>query len=267
MARTARVESSTGYYHVIMRGNNKIPIFKTDKNKTILIEMLKQQEQDGKIELLAWCMMDNHVHIVLKAELSNMSSAFRSINIKYAMRYNQTESSIGHVFQDRFRSEPIESDTYLMQVIRYVHNNPVQAQIVEKPSDYKWSSYPTYIKKGKTALSDQMQVVLNYFDNKVSSFKAFHHEQDDQYYLEIKEDLIKYQNEKAKQIMRECYEKYDIAEGKQLAKNKEALEDIIQQLIKGSAFSLRKIANLIEVPYSSVQQINRRMKTEKEHMN
>ena len=146
-----------------MRGDNRNWIFKKRQYKLDFMEMLEEQEKEGRIEIAAWCIMDNHVHIVLKAELDQLSLAMKKINVKFAMRYNLNEKMIGHVFQDRFKSQAIETDEYLLQVIRYVHNNPVKARITEKPGDYKWSSYSQYINKENVSKRRQFKFVLGFF--------------------------------------------------------------------------------------------------------
>ena len=97
--------------------------------------------------------MNNHVHFVVKADPSSLAKAIKSLNIKYAMRFNQQRERIGHVFQDRYKSEDIEDDKYLMQVIRYVHINPVKAKLVKSPEEYQWSSYNEYINGSRGAKS------------------------------------------------------------------------------------------------------------------
>ncbi len=141
MARQSRQASSTGIYHIVMRGNNRNWIFEVDKNKSDLFKLINKQREEKLINLIAWCIMDNHVHLVIKAEPPNLMTAIKKINVSYAMRYNLKNNTVGHVFQDRFKSEVIEDDTYLIQVIRYIHNNPVKAGMVETPDEYEWSSY------------------------------------------------------------------------------------------------------------------------------
>ena len=136
MSRTARVLSATGYYHVIIRGNNKEYLFEKNEAKIYFMKALKKVEAEGLLDLAAWCIMDNHVHLVIKTEPEDLAIAFKRINIKFAMYYNRKYKMVGHVFQDRFKSEVIESDEYLMNVIRYVHNNPVKARITDEPSNY-----------------------------------------------------------------------------------------------------------------------------------
>ncbi len=130
MSRQARIQSPTDYYHVMMRGNNRESIFGKDEQKRFFLESLKMQGEDQTIDIVAYCIMDNHVHIVVKANIIDLAKAIKRINIKYAMNFNQKRDRIGHVFQDRFKSEAIEDDKYLIQAIRYIHNNPVAAKMV-----------------------------------------------------------------------------------------------------------------------------------------
>ncbi len=144
MPRGARKESATDFYHVIMRGNNRAYIFKDSKDKKYFMNILFRMQTEGLITFVAWCIMDNHIHLVVQAKLVDLSLAMKRINISYAKRQHRSEHSVGHVFQDRFMSEPVEDDPYLMQVVRYVHNNPVKAKMVNEPLDYKWSSIHAY---------------------------------------------------------------------------------------------------------------------------
>lgn len=88
--------------------------------------------------------MDNHVHLIVKGEISNLSRAIKRLNISYAMKFNKKADRVGHVFQDRYRSEVIVDEPYLLHVTRYVHNNPIKAGIASHPWGYRWSSYQEY---------------------------------------------------------------------------------------------------------------------------
>ena len=89
--------------------------------------------------------MDNHIHLLLKESSEGLATMMKRINVSFAYYFNQKHQRIGHLFQDRFKSEPIENERYLLAVIRYIHNNPVKAGIVKKPEQYKWSSYNSYL--------------------------------------------------------------------------------------------------------------------------
>ncbi len=123
-----------------MRGNNKDYIFKDKKDKEFFMEVLHGLKSEGMIDLVAWCLMDNHVHLALKAEIGDLALAMKRLNIRYAMRYHLKNKSIGHVFQDRFASEGIETDGYLLNVIRYIHRNPVKRTLLDQPDHWLHSS-------------------------------------------------------------------------------------------------------------------------------
>lgn len=261
MARQARVQSPTDYYHVIMRGNNRESIFISQSQKEFFKDLLKEQVEDGLIEIASYCIMDNHVHIAIKAELNNVTKAFKRSNIKYAMNFNKEKDRIGHVFQDRYKSEVIVDDKYLIQVIRYIHNNPVKANIVKNPNDFKWSSYNEYIKKDKSGIinSNQREFVLT-LNNGVEKFIEFHRLEDDNEYLEIREDMDYYRLEKAQKIISQYFKEKGIYEAKELSIDPILLEEIIIRLLNNTKLSHRKIASLLGISNNVVHLINRDIK-------
>lgn len=187
-----------------------------------------------------------------------MSLAIKKTNIKFAMKYNQKENTIGHVFQDRFKSEPIETEKYLLEVVRYVHNNPVKAKIVKEAGDYHWSSYKDYLNEKNANKCRQMKLILSYFNYDTRELAKFHLKSDRNEYLEVIEDLERYRIENAQYtISNYCNEK-GIIDLRQIRANDMYMNEIIIRLIKESKLSLRKIANLLEVSYNMVQALNER---------
>lgn len=256
MPRKARIQSPTGYYHVMMRGNNREDIFVTDKQKKFFLDSLEKQEEDQLIDIVAYCLMDNHAHIVIKAEPLNLTKAIKSTNIRYAMNFNGKRDRVGHVFQDRYKSEAIIDDKYLLQVIRYIHNNPVKAKMVKSFEDYQWSSYNEYVKKNFIINTQQREFILHYFCNNVEQFIAFHKQKDNQEYLEIIEDIIKDRIERAQEIISAYFSKKGLVGAKQVIRNPIYLEDIIRRLLKESKLTHRQIANLLEVSNNVVHSIS-----------
>lgn len=256
MPRQARIQSPTGYYHVMMRGNNRENIFVTDKQKSFFLDSLKKQEEDQLIDIAAYCLMDNHVHIVIKADPLNLAKSIKSTNIKYAMNFNGKRNRIGHVFQDRYKSEAIIDDKYLLQVIRYIHNNPVKAKMVKSLEDYNWSSYNEYVKENSIIKTEQREFILDYFRSNVEQFIVFHKQKDNQEYLELKEDIMKDRIEQAQEIISVYFSKKGLVEAKQVIKNPVYLEDIIRRLLKESKLTHRQIANLLEISSNVVHHIS-----------
>ena len=144
MARTARVRSESGYYHVILKGNGRQILFECDADRLGFLELLSDAFHESEITLLAWCLMDNHVHLLVEDAGEALSSAMQKIATTYALQYNTRSGHVGHVFQQRFRSFPIEGDSYLLEAMRYIHNNPAKARIASAAS-YRWSSYHEYL--------------------------------------------------------------------------------------------------------------------------
>ncbi|MCR3956994.1 MAG: transposase [Gudongella sp.] len=248
MPRRPRKHSSTGYYHAMARGNSKENVFQNDNLKKMYIRTINEIASEEKVCLAAYCIMSNHVHLLLKADMESLIRFFRRVNISYASNYNLINDRIGHVFQDRFRSEPVEDDTYFMQVVRYIHNNPVKAGLVSSPGSYQWSSYNEYIGKASFILSKaQKKVVMEFFSNKISSFERFHKVRDFNVYLDTKEEQQEVMYEHAQLIIEEHFTKHGLDALDQLKKKKDLLEDIVNEIYEKTGLSTRNIAKLLDV--------------------
>lgn len=258
MARQARIQSPTDYYHIMMRGNNREKIFLTRSHKEFFVDLLREQAEEGSIEIAAYCMMDNHVHIVIKSDLDSLTRAIKSINIKYAMYFNKVKERVGHVFQDRYKSEVILNDPHLLQVIRYVHNNPVQGKIVKEPGAYSWSSYNDYMEdRNSTIINREQKDLVLTLANGREKFIHYHKLEDDNEYLEIKEDRDNYRLEKAQSIISDFFKKKGIREAKDLKSYPHHLEELIIKLLKKTKLSHRKIASLLGISNYIIHTINR----------
>ena len=158
--------------------------------------------EDNKTTVVAYCLMENHVHLLLRSGLQEMPEAFKWINIKFAGRYNHKYERVGHVFQDRFKSEIIGTEEYLIQALRYIHNNPVKAKMVSDVSTYEWSSYNSYTGESNVLIDvTEKQIILGLFQGSIEWFEAFHLKEDDCGFLEIEEDLKKERGGKAKNMI------------------------------------------------------------------
>ena len=142
--RTARKQSEADIYHVIARGTGQQIIFEDDADREEFLRLLQAETKESDFELYAWCLMSNHVHMLVHATLESLALRMRHLLGTYAMRFNQKSGRVGHLFQDRFLSEPVNDDAYLMTLIRYIHQNPLKAKIAEV-DQYQWSSYREYL--------------------------------------------------------------------------------------------------------------------------
>lgn len=143
MSRVPRTKSKTGYYHVMLRGNARQILFESDSDRRAFLATLDRSLEEPGLRLIAWCLMDNHVHLLVDDPEGKISHAIRRLATSYAMRYNRKADRVGHVFQDRFRSQPIDTERQLLEVVRYIHNNPEEAGICPA-GEYPWSSYSEY---------------------------------------------------------------------------------------------------------------------------
>ena len=166
--RAARRASESGYYHVILRGDGRRNIFEDDDDRRAFLELLSRQLIDRGVDVVAWCLMDNHVHLVPCDSEGCLSKAVGSLAMRYAQRFNARTGHVGHVFQERFKSFPIESDAYLLEAVRYVHNNPERGGICPAEK-YRWSSYSEYATDSGISKRD---VVLDMLGGK-EGFKEF----------------------------------------------------------------------------------------------
>lgn len=255
MPRKARSISPTDYYHIMIRGNNREKVLNRDEQKRYFLELLKTQEDEELIDIAAYCIMDNHAHIIAKAVLSDLAKAMKVINIKYAMKYNHDLDRVGHVFQDRYKSEEIKDDKYLLQVIRYVHNNPVKAKMVGQAQEYNWSSYNEYINANEIISNKQKKFILKYFSN-INQFESFNDERDNNEYLDTKEDIEKSRLEQGQTIISAYCKEKGIIDAKQFYHNPHFLDELIFDLLQNSKLSHRQIGSLLGVNNSLVHRVN-----------
>ena len=140
MPRHARQLAESGVYHVIMRGTNRDVIFLEDADYESFLKALGKTKSLSGCRVLAYCLMNNHVHLVLRTTTEPVGAVVKRLGVRYAGWFNHKYGRVGHVFQDRFRSRPVETDAYLVTLVRYVWNNPVDAGLVPRAEDYRWCS-------------------------------------------------------------------------------------------------------------------------------
>ncbi len=145
MPRQARKQSETGIYHVMLRGVNQQQIFEEKEDARKFLWILRECKAISEFKLLAYCLMGNHVHLLIKEGHEPLAQIFKRIGGRYVYWFNTKYQRVGHLFQDRFKSEPVDSDEYLMAVIRYIHQNPVKAGLCKRAEDYPYSSWREYL--------------------------------------------------------------------------------------------------------------------------
>lgn len=142
MPRLNRALMDYSYYHIITRGVRKQTVFRDDIDFINYLKIAKRAKKKFKILVYAYCLMANHVHMLVETETSkNMSKFMHSLNRTYAEYFNTKYDSAGHLWQGRYISKPILNSQYLLDCVYYIETNPLRASLVASISDYKWSSY------------------------------------------------------------------------------------------------------------------------------
>lgn len=177
MARMARRTAESNIYHVMARGVGRQLIFEDDADRIFYLSVLRDELDSHGGEVLAWCLMDNHVHLLVRMGLEDLSEMMRALGSCYAAFFNRRHERVGHLFQDRFRSEPVETDSYLLTVVRYIHRNPVAAGL-SSTCEYRWSSYGAYLGTYLHCVPVECETVLSMLGG-VEGFVMFHEAEDE----------------------------------------------------------------------------------------
>lgn len=163
MARPLRIEYPGAVYHITSRGNEKKLIFKDERDREIFLDTLSQVDKRYNWLCHAYCLMNNHYHLIIETPDGNLSAGMRQLNGVYTQAFNRQHNRVGHLFQGRYKGILIQKDSHLLEVCRYVVLNPVRAKAVKKPEQWRWSSYQATagIEKPHPCLSTEW--ILNQF--------------------------------------------------------------------------------------------------------
>jgi REP element-mobilizing transposase RayT len=166
MARPLRIEVPGGIYHVTSRGDRREKIYLDDSDRTYWLALFGHVCKQFNWVCYAYCLMDNHYHIVVETVEANLSKGMRQLNGVYTQQFNRNHNRVGHVYQGRYKAILVEKDSYLLELSRYVVLNPVRAGMVKNIDHWQWSSYPAMI--GKSSCPEWLQAdwMLGQFDNR-----------------------------------------------------------------------------------------------------
>ncbi|MBK5101234.1 MAG: transposase [Desulfobacteraceae bacterium] len=171
MGRPLRIEYPDAFYHITARGNERRNIFKSNKDRERFLGYLESASERYKAIIHTYCLMDNHYHILLQTPAGNLSQIMHHINGAYTNYFNVKRKRSGHLFQGRYKALLVDIDEYAQELSRYIHLNPVKAGMVEKPEQYKWSSYQGYISVNKSSKWLFTDFILSLFNKKTSVAK------------------------------------------------------------------------------------------------
>ena len=223
MPRLPRSYIKTSYFHVITQGINKSYIFDKAEDVKYYIKIMYKLMEKQKIKIIAYCIMNNHAHMLLETEdIKELSKYMQRLNTNYAKYYNTKYNRVGYVFRDRFKSEGIYSEDHLYNCIRYIYNNPVKAGICNKEREYPYSNY-----------------------------KEINWNIDNQYcFIDIEENYEKLCKDTIEEFLNNNNIKFD-----ELNNEKDKLKELIIMLKDNYNFSFRKISKELNINREKLRKI------------
>lgn len=246
MPRQARKKSASGIYHVMLRGINKQQIFEDEEDCDKFLWVLKETKAVSEYKLYAYCLMGNHIHLLIKEEKEPLEQIFKRIGGKFVYWYNIKYQRVGHLFQDRFKSEPVEDDAYFFTVLRYIHQNPVKAEICKNIEDYEYSSYREYIDRNWIVDTDFVLDIMP-----LEEFVSYNHKENTDKCLEIEDKQItRLTDEQAQYIIELCSGCKNATEFQKLSKTD---RDKYLEEFKNKGLSIRQASRLTGVSVALVR--------------
>ena len=253
MPRAARVKSISGIYHIIMRGINRQTLFKDKEDYIKFVQTLERYKEVCGYKLYAYCLMGNHVHLLLKEDKESLGTIMRRICGSYVLWYNKKYDRVGYLFQGRFKSEPVEDGVYFLTVLRYIFQNPLKANLVTEIKNYVWSNYTDYVKGNNRS---DVDFVLNIFnkdkEKAVKSFIDYINQENNDECLEISQKQRLTDNYARKVIKKYCkisheteIQKFDI----------ETRNMYIKGLKEEHGLSIRQIERLTGIGRGIIQRV------------
>ena len=248
MPRNAREKSDNSTYHIMLRGINQQQIFEEEEDYCKFLEILKHYQTVSEYKIYAYCLMGNHIHLLMEFCKEDIGQAFKRIGAKYVYWYNIKYGRKGHLFQDRYKSEPVDDDAYFLTVMRYIHQNPIKAGLCKKVDGYKYSSFQEYKNGAKIVDVDYITQFIP-----KSDFEEYNNEIINASCLDVEEKkTFRVTDEEAKRIIKK-YSKCETSTDFQLLDIKERNKCI--KKFKEKGVSIRQISRLTGIPKGIVERI------------
>jgi len=264
MPRKAREVSESGIYHVLMRGIDKRKIFLDEEDKRKFVDIMLKKRDIGNFKLYAYCVMDTHVHLIIKDDQGRLSSYIKGISIGYVCYFNKKYGETGHLFYDRFKSESIRDERHLLAAIRFVHNNPVKDCLAKEAGEYGWSSYNLYISEScnkygsENFKKDINEVLCMFSSNRKEAVRVFgEFSKSDEVDIFCDYDVLDRDLELIRNriMAKEIIAQSGIGEDAS-ASDREALRTVILKLRNEHNISLRRISEILKLNRGLVQRLS-----------
>ena len=246
MPRKARQKCESGYYHIILRGIGRQILFEVDKDRERFLATLRRCRGELGFEVIAWCLMENHVHLLLHDLHGQMDLIMKKLAVSYAQYFNRKYDRSGHLFQDRYMSEPVTDDAYLLTVVRYIHRNPEKAGIANA-ADYPWSSYGAYLSPGQDI---DNAIILEMLGGS-GGFETFMTQMPDESCMDIQSKRWIHDDAAWKWICKT----YNLTSGTQLQQLERKDRDTALREMRKRGLSVRQIERLTGISRGIIQRI------------
>ena len=232
----------------MLRGINQQQIFEDSQDYDKFLRVLSDCKAISEFKLFAYCLMGNHIHLLIQEINEPIELIIKRIATRFVYWYNIKYQRIGHLFQDRFKSEPVEDDAYFLTVLRYIHQNPIKAGICKKIDDYQYSSFNEFFLKSSFIDSDVVFDIIPKDD-----FASFNNELSFEKCLEIEDNpLIKVTDEQAHKLIQKYSKCKNVADFQALDIK---TRDKCLKKLRDSGLSIRQISRLTGVSYYIVQKL------------
>jgi len=173
MPRPPRIDAPGSLFHVMARGNDGRKTFLDAQDYQAFFRALSEQKQKTPFLIYAFCLMPNHFHLLMETERFSLSVIMQRLLTRYVKRFNFRHQRVGHLFQGRYKAILCQKDSYLQELIRYIHLNPVRAKMVKEVSAWKWSSHREYLGEVKGELTDN-RFPLSLFHKDIGSSRRYY---------------------------------------------------------------------------------------------
>lgn len=231
----------------MLRGINRQIIFEDDQDYEYFINTLKHIKSSTNCKIHAYCLMNNHVHLLLGTKDEELSSIIKRLSSKYVYWYNHKYERVGHLFQERFKSEPVEDSRYFLTVYRYILQNPIKAKLVKNPEEYRWSNCKALFRQ-EVSVAD-ITDFMEFFQSPESCMK-FIRTPDNGDYMDLKEKRRRYSDEDVLQHILKCSGYKSIAD---LQKTEKTARNELLKRLKKEGISLRQISRVTGITKSAIE--------------
>lgn len=232
----------------MLRGINQQQVFEDVEDYEKFLDVLKECKEICQYQLYAYCLMGNHIHLLLKEGTEPLEQIFKRICGRFVYWYNTKYCRVGHLFQDRFKSEPVDTEDYFFTVLRYIHQNPVKAKLCKQPGDYAYSSYAEYLGRGFLTDTDYVLQLCT-----TDEFIGLHNALVVTECMEISDKVIvRVTDEQAKKLIQKIAKCNNASEFQELDIAK---RDKYLKKLREKGVSIRQLSRLTGISFSVIRRI------------